>query len=62
MAQSLRERALAQRSDPLAFLADRALFGSLVEEPAFTRPYVETLERLHADGARATLAALTGAL
>jgi mannitol 2-dehydrogenase len=57
LAESLGQRARAQSRDPLAFLSDPALFGGLAEEAAFTTPYRETLEALHRDGARATLAA-----
>ncbi len=41
--------------DPLAFLRDRTLFGSLVDEPRFTGPYLEALDSLHRLGARATV-------
>jgi mannitol 2-dehydrogenase len=59
-AAELQERAQSQHSDPLAFLANRELFGGLVDEPAFTEPYLETLARLHSDGALAAITALTG--
>jgi mannitol 2-dehydrogenase len=58
LADELRRRAQIDRAEPLAFLADRALFGNLVDEPAFTEPYEQTLRMLHADGVRATLRAL----
>jgi mannitol 2-dehydrogenase len=58
LAESLRARARAQQADPLAFLADRDLFGGLIEHPAFTEPYRATLEALHDRGSRAALAAL----
>ncbi|ADG99309.1 Mannitol dehydrogenase domain protein [Segniliparus rotundus DSM 44985] len=58
LASELGDRAKAWREDPLAFLAFRDVFGDLVDEPRFTRPYLRTLERLHRDGARAALRAL----
>ncbi len=48
MAADLRER-------PLSFLENRDLFGDLIDDERFTGPYLETLERLHGDGARATV-------
>jgi mannitol 2-dehydrogenase len=57
-ADELQERAQSQDSDPLAFLANRELFGGLVDEPAFTEPYLETLRQLHSDGALAAITAL----
>ena len=54
------ERARHQAQDPLAFLRDPALFGDLVEDERFTRPYLEALDMLHARGARATLRAWEG--
>jgi mannitol 2-dehydrogenase len=48
-------RAARQREDPLAFLRDPDLFGTLVDEPRFTEPYAEALASLHAVGARRTL-------
>jgi len=44
--------------DPLAFLRDEELFGDLVDQEAFTAPYLHALEVLRADGARALLAEL----
>jgi mannitol 2-dehydrogenase len=37
---------------------NRELFGDLAAEPAFTEPYLNTLNSLHSKGARATLEAL----
>jgi mannitol 2-dehydrogenase len=51
----LRERARRQREDPLAFLADRDLFGDLVDDRRFTTAYLAALTSLHERGARATL-------
>jgi mannitol 2-dehydrogenase len=53
-------RARLQREDPLAFLADRDLFGDLIDDERFTAPYLASLASLHAHGARATLEALVG--
>jgi mannitol 2-dehydrogenase len=58
---SLMARARRQREDPLAFLADRELFGDLVDDDRFTSPYRATLASLHGHGARATLEELVGA-
>jgi mannitol 2-dehydrogenase len=61
LADSLTAIARTQRGDPLAFVANRELFGDLVDQPAFTEPYLATLESLHTKGARATLESLVGA-
>ena len=58
LADSLVEIAAQQRDDHLAFVKNRELFGDLATEPAFTEPYLNTLESLHSNGARATLEAL----
>jgi mannitol 2-dehydrogenase len=54
-----RERLMAlasrQREDPLAFIANRELFGDLVEHERFVSAYVSALRSLHERGARATL-------
>ncbi|WP_027479228.1 mannitol dehydrogenase family protein [Gryllotalpicola ginsengisoli] len=55
LAHSRHEAALAQASDPLAFLRDASLFGDLDAHPAFTEPYLRTLRVLHEGGARAAL-------
>jgi mannitol 2-dehydrogenase len=44
-----------QREDPLAFLADRDVFGDLVDDRRFTSVYLTHLDSLHQHGARATL-------
>jgi mannitol 2-dehydrogenase len=44
-----------QRSDPLAFVRNRELFGELVEDDRFTSAYLAVLDSLHRKGARATL-------
>ena len=59
---ALLERARRQREDPLAFLADRELFGDLVDDERFTSHYCATLASLHERGARATLQALVDEL
>jgi mannitol 2-dehydrogenase len=58
LADTLQQIAAQQRDDPLAFVKNRELFGDLASEPAFTEPYLNTLESLHTRGARATLEAL----
>jgi mannitol 2-dehydrogenase len=53
--EDLMPRATRQHNDKLAFLANRELFGDLVDEPRFTDPYSRTLDALHAQGAARTL-------
>jgi mannitol 2-dehydrogenase len=55
---SLLARARRQSEDPLAFIADRDLFGDLVDDERFTTHYRVALASLHERGARATLEAL----
>jgi mannitol 2-dehydrogenase len=55
---SLVAHARRQRDDPLAFLADRGLFGDLVDDERFTAAYRAALGSLHERGARATLEAV----
>ena len=43
------------RTEPLAFVSDRSLFGDLAERTGFTEPYTRTLESLHSKGSRDTL-------
>ena len=57
---SLVAKARRQREDPLAFIADRELFGDLADDPRFTALYLEALTSLHTRGARATLEAVVG--
>lgn len=54
-------RARRQSEEPLAFLEDRDLFGSLRDDDRFTAAYRAALSSLHERGARATLAAWEGA-
>jgi mannitol 2-dehydrogenase len=59
----LMARARRQREDPLAFIADRELFGDLVDDERFTTVYRAALASLHDRGARATVhAAVQGTL
>jgi mannitol 2-dehydrogenase len=58
LADRLHQAALAQKSDPLAFLRDREVFGDLVDDERFTAAYTAALESLHTKGARATVEAL----
>ncbi len=51
----LMARARRQRAEPLAFIADRDLFGGLAEDDRFVAVYRAALESLHARGSRATL-------
>ena len=60
LADALTAIAQTQRSEPLAFVANRELFGDLVDHPGFTEHYLATLESLHEHGARATLESLVG--
>jgi mannitol 2-dehydrogenase len=54
---------LAARADaePLAFIANRDLFGEIADDPRFAGAYVETLTSLRERGARRTLQALVSA-
>jgi mannitol 2-dehydrogenase len=55
----LRDRVMAdarrQREDPLAFIANRELFGDLIDDERFVSAYLSVLSSLHTNGARATL-------
>jgi mannitol 2-dehydrogenase len=51
----LMERARRQREDPDAFIADRDVFGDLVDDERFVAVYRSALSSLHERGARATL-------
>jgi mannitol 2-dehydrogenase len=61
LADTLVPIARSQRDDPEAFLANRALFGDLLDVPRFREAYLWALDCLHRRGARATLRALIGA-
>ncbi|GAA2509906.1 mannitol dehydrogenase family protein [Winogradskya humida] len=56
--------AIAQRhdEDPLAFVANRELFGDLVDNERFVSTYQSVLASLHSKGARATLEDLAPAV
>jgi mannitol 2-dehydrogenase len=57
-ADQLRAIAAKQRTDQTAFIANRELFGDLIDEPAFVEPYIAALDLLQTRGARATLETL----
>ena len=50
--------AATDRDDRLAFLRDREIFGSLVEDVRFTDAYLRALDSLHQRGAHETLRSL----
>jgi mannitol 2-dehydrogenase len=52
---TLTANARRQRDDPLAFIANREVFGDLVDDERFVSAYRSALTSLHAQGARATL-------
>jgi len=54
--ESLMAAAGQQRADPTAFIANRSVFGDLVDEPRFVSAYTSALHSLHERGARATMA------
>jgi mannitol 2-dehydrogenase len=56
--------ALAARAhdEPLAFIANRELFGDVADDPRFAEAYTETLRSLHEHGARRTLEGLVAAV
>jgi mannitol 2-dehydrogenase len=55
---SLMEVARRNREDPDAFIANRAVFGDLVDDKRFVTAYRSALASLHERGARATLESL----
>ncbi len=55
---SILDRGQHQREDPLAFIANRELFGDLIDDERFVTAYVPLLAFLHTHGSRATLQAL----
>jgi len=59
---SLVELARRQRDDPDAFIANRDLFGDLVDDRRFVAAYRSALSSLHERGARATLESIVGGL
>jgi len=58
---TLTAAAQRQSADPLAFIADRDLFGDLIDNERFVSAYRSVLSSLHLKGARATLEELAGA-
>ena len=62
----LRDRLVAtaqrQRSEPLAFIEDRDVFGDLVDNERFVSAYTSVLKSLHHKGAKATLEDLVSGL
>jgi len=61
LADTLVPIARSQCDDATAFLANRAVFGDLVDHERFRAAYLWALDSLHRHGARATLRALIGA-
>ena len=55
---SLMAAAARQRQDPLSFIADRDIFGDLIDDEPFVKAYGEALRLLHDRGAKATIVAL----
>jgi mannitol 2-dehydrogenase len=55
---SLMQAARRQREDPDAFIANRDVFGDLVDQKPFVSAYRSALASLHQRGARATLESL----
>jgi mannitol 2-dehydrogenase len=54
----LMQAAARQREEPLAFIADRDLFGDLIDNQTFVAAYTQALNDLHGGGARAALESL----
>ncbi len=59
IADELRALAANNRTQPTAFIANRKLFGDLVDNERFVSAYLWALGNLHQNGARATVSALT---
>ena len=57
---TLMAAARRQREEPLAFLANREVFGDLVDDDRFVSAYESALASLHHKGARATLEDIVG--
>jgi mannitol 2-dehydrogenase len=55
---TLTQLARQQYEDPDAFIANRDVFGDLVDQKAFVSAYRSALTSLHQRGARATLESL----
>jgi mannitol 2-dehydrogenase len=56
--EPLMTAAALQREEPLAFIADRDVFGDLIDNQTFVTAYSQTLNDLHDGGARAALESL----
>jgi mannitol 2-dehydrogenase len=61
LSDQLMAAAQSQGNDPTAFIAQRDLFGDLINNERFVSTYTAALESLHSHGARATLSALEDA-
>jgi mannitol 2-dehydrogenase len=61
LSDTLVATARRQADDPLAFIANRELFGDLIDNERFVSTYRSVLASLHAKGARATLEELVSA-
>ncbi|OZC74521.1 mannitol dehydrogenase [Rhodococcus sp. 06-418-1B] len=55
LADTLIPIARKQHDDPTAFIANRAVFGDLIDNERFVTEYRTQLDSLHSEGARATL-------
>jgi mannitol 2-dehydrogenase len=60
LADKLTAIARRQRDEPEAFIANRELFGDLIEDRRFVEAYRSALSSLHERGARATLESIVG--
>ncbi|GAB3270273.1 mannitol dehydrogenase family protein [Arthrobacter pigmenti] len=58
LAEPLMAAAQQQREDPLAFIANREVFGDLIDSERFVAAYTEALSNLHQRGARAAVEVL----
>jgi mannitol 2-dehydrogenase len=56
LGERLTQLAGRQRTDPEAFIGDRAIFGGLADDQRFVRAYRSALSSLHERGAESTLA------
>ncbi len=60
LAEQRTAAAKAQQDDPLAFVRDADLFGTIADDPRFVEAYTWALDSLHQRGAAATVADLAG--
>ena len=56
--EPLMAAAARQREEPLAFIANREIFGDLIDNESFVTAYTQVLNDLHGRGARAALKSL----